>query len=131
MIKKTIKYVDLEGDEFEEDFFFNLTKSEVAELEVSEEGGMILVIEKLGKTNDPRKVFEILKRLVHMSYGEKSPDKKRFIKSEELSKAFSETDAYDQLFMELISDSDACAAFIEGILPKIPDEAKKQPAQKR
>ena len=45
-------------------------------------------------------------------------DGRRFIKSAELSEAFSQTEAYSNLYMELITNADAAAAFINGIVPE-------------
>jgi len=117
MIIKKITYKDLDGEEITENFYFKLNKSELADLEVSEKGGLQKKLKLLTKTENPKKVYDILKTIVFKAYGERSEDNKRLNKSEELSKAFSETDAYDILFMELISDVEALVAFIEGILP--------------
>ena len=117
MLKKTITYTDWFGDERTEDFYFNLSKSELSELQASEEGGLIRFIDKIVKTVDQRKLIEMFKGLILKSYGEKSDDGRRFIKSKELSEAFSQTPAYDILFMELSSDDVAAADFIKGIIP--------------
>ena len=38
------------------------------------------------------------------------------MKSEEISRDFMETEAYDQLFMELITDPKKAAAFVNGVI---------------
>ena len=118
MLKKTIKYTDYDGVERVEDFFFNLSKAEVAEMEMSSQGGMERLIRQIAMTQDRKRLVELFKDLILRSYGEKSPDGRRFVKSKELSEAFSQTEAYSELFMQLATDSDAAAAFINGILPK-------------
>lgn len=117
MLKKTIKYVDYNDEEREEDFYFNLSKAELAEMELSTEGGLTETLNKISTTRNMPKLVQMFKGIILKSYGEKSPDGKRFIKSEELSTAFSQTEAYTQLFMELASDADAAAAFVKGIMP--------------
>ena len=117
MLKKTIKYVDYNGTERTEDFYFNLSKAEVMEMEMSTSGGMAEMIQRIVAAQDAPAIIKIFKDLVLKAYGQKSPDGKRFIKSEELSIEFSQTEAYSQLFMELATDAEAAAAFVNGIVP--------------
>lgn len=117
MLKKTVTYVDYNGVERTEDFYFNLSKAEVAELELSVEGGFSAMLEEIVKTKDSVRIVELFKKMVLMSYGEKSADGKRFVKSKELSEAFSQTEAYSEIFMELALDENAAAAFVNGIMP--------------
>lgn len=123
MIKKHITYTDYNGVERTEDFFFNLTKPEIIELELGVTGGLSEMLQKIINTKDIAQLMRFFKKIVLMSYGEKSPDGKRFVKSEEISKAFSETEAYTQIYMELVSDSEKAAEFVHGIVPKDLDEA--------
>ena len=122
MFKKTIKYKDFNGNEREEDFYFNLMQSEIAELELSTVGGFTESIQKIIQTQDGPEIIKQFKKIILKSYGEKSADGKRFIKSDELSEAFSQTNAYSELFMELATDDEAASAFINGI---VPDELKQ------
>ena len=122
MLKKTIKYKDFNGNEREEDFYFNLMQSEIAELELSTVGGFTESIQKIIQTQDGPEIIKQFKKIILKSYGEKSADGKRFIKSDELSEAFSQTNAYSELFMELATDDEAASAFINGI---VPDELKQ------
>lgn len=122
MLKKTIKYNDFNGNEREEDFYFNLMQSEIAELELSTVGGFTESIQKIIQTQDGPEIIKQFKKIILKSYGEKSADGKRFIKSDELSEAFSQTNAYSELFMELATDDEAASAFINGI---VPDELKQ------
>lgn len=117
MLKKKIKYTDYNGEIQEEVFYFNLTKAEVVELELSTTGGMKNLIEQITNTRDMPKLIALFKKLIKMSYGEKSLDGKRFIKSSELSDAFTQTEAYSELFMELATDDKAATEFVNGILP--------------
>jgi len=117
MLKKTMKYVDFDGNERTEDFYFNLTKAEVTEMELSIDGGLAKMIEKIAATQDSKKIVEIFKDLILRSYGEKSPDGKRFIKNQELRDGFAQTEAYSDLFMELATDADAASNFVNAIVP--------------
>ena len=119
MLKKTVTYTDYNGSERTEDFYFNLTKAEIMEMELSTSGGLAEMIQRIVKAQDAPAIIKIFKELVLKAYGEKSPDGKRFIKSEEISTAFSQTEAYSQIFMELATDSDAAAAFVNGIVPDV------------
>lgn len=128
MLKKTIEYVDYNNITRKEDYYFNLSKAEITEMEMSTAGGLSEVIQTLIAEQDMPSIIKIFKDLILKAYGKKSPDGKRFEKSEELSTAFSQTEAYSVLFMELATDADAASAFINGIIPSDIDkeELKKQ-----
>ncbi len=118
MRKETIKYTDYEGVEREEDFYFNLNKAEVMEMQLSTDGTLTKLIEKIIAEKNVPKIVEIFKELILKSYGEKSLDGKRFIKSPELTEAFTQTEAYSELFIKLSTDADAASDFINGIIPR-------------
>lgn len=126
MLKKTIKYTDYNGIERTEDFWFNMSKAEIAEMEISTTGGFSEMIQKIIAAQDIPAIAKIFKDFILKAYGEKSPDGKRFIKSEELSTQFSQTEAYSQLFMELATDAQAASDFINGVAPNA--EAQKEAA---
>ena len=128
MLKETRTYTDYDGVERTEDFYFGLSKAELAEMELSTDGGMQNLIEKIINSKDNKKIIEIFKDILLKSYGEKSADGRRFVKSPELSKAFSETPVYSDMFMELAADDKKASAFIDGILPA---EMKAQLAEIR
>lgn len=122
MLTKKIKYTDYNGTEREETFCFNLTKAELMEMEMSTSGGLAEMIQNIVQTQDAPAIIKVFKDLVLKAYGEKSPDGKRFMKVNNagvpLSIGFSQTEAYSQLFMELATDADKAAEFINGIVPK-------------
>ena len=128
MLKKSITYTDYNGTERTEDFYFNLTKAEIMEMEMSTAGGLSEMLQNIVKAQDAPSIIKIFKELVLKAYGQKSPDGKRFIKSEELSTEFSQTEAYSQLFMELATDADAAAKFVNGIVPGAIDTSKIDPS---
>lgn len=118
MLKKTITYIDYNDQKRTEDYWFHLTKSELIELDASNEGGLETTIRKIVKETDTKRIVELVKNLVLKSYGEKSADGKRFVKSKEAAEAFMQTEAYSQLFVDLISDPDQMTAFFKGIIPQ-------------
>ena len=127
MLKKKVTYTDYNGVERTEDFYFNLSKAEIMELELGTTGGFAEMIQKVVAAQDGPTIVKIFKDLVLKAYGEKSADGKRFVKSDEISTAFSQTEAYNQIFMELATDADAAAKFVNGIIPKdMADEVAKQ-----
>lgn len=127
MLKKTITYTDYNGVERTEDKYFNLSKAEIMEMEMSTAGGFAEMVQGIVKAQDAPAIMKIFKDIILKSYGEKSPDGKRFIKSKELSDEFSQTEAYSDLFMELCTNAEASAAFINGIVPA--DVAEKAAAE--
>ena len=126
MIKKTVKYVDYNGNERTEDLYFNLSQAEVAEMELSVQGGLSNRIKKVVDSQEIPEILKMFKEFILLSYGVKSDDGRQFIKSEEQSKNFSQTEAYNVLFMELASDDKKAIAFLEGILPNAPQDNKKK-----
>ena len=118
MFKKTIKYVDYNDVERTEDFYFNLTRIELIEMNVSAEGGLDAYINSIIQAQNGAEIVKVIKNLIFKAYGEKSLDGKYFNKSQEISERFSHTEAYDALFMELATNDKAAAEFINCIIPK-------------
>lgn len=128
MFKKVATYTDYNGVERTENFYFNLTQAEILEMELSTTGGLSAMIQGVIDAKDTPQLIKIFKELVLKSYGEKSADGRRFIKTPELTEAFSQTEAYSDIFMELATDEKAAAAFVKGITPKgLEKYAESQP----
>lgn len=125
MLKETITYTDYNGNERTEDFYFNLTNAEVTEMEMSTSGGLAEMISRVVAAQDAPSIIKIFKDLILKAYGEKSADGKRFVKSDEISTAFSQTEAYSILFMKLATDADAASKFVNGIVPTNPNKQGK------
>lgn len=119
MLTKVIPYVDYNGNERSEECCFNLTKAELAELNLTTEGGLQTVLQKIIDAKNVPELTKWFKKIILMAYGKKSDDGRRFIKSEELTEAFTQTEAYSELFMELITDSEAASKFVNGLLPNL------------
>lgn len=117
MIKETITYTDYNGISRTEDFYFNLTKAEVMELEMSTQGGLAEMIQRIVAAQDQPAIIKIFKDLIIKAYGVKSPDGKRFVKNQEVVDEFVQTEAFSELFMKLATDADAAAKFVNGIVP--------------
>lgn len=118
MLKKTITYTNFDGIEVTEDLYFNLTTTEILEMELEISGGMKKMLEDLVSTKDEKRIASVLKDVVLRSYGEKSEDGRRFIKSKQKSEEFEQTAAFSDLFVELLTDPDLATAFINGIIPQ-------------
>ena len=126
MIKQTIKYEDFNGNPQIEDFYFNLTKAELVELEVEHEGGMGKWLEAISASESRKELIEMFKRIILMAYGKKSEDGKRFIKTDAMREEFEQHAAFSTLFMMLAEDADVAATFINGVVPA---DVAEQPEQ--
>lgn len=124
MLKKTITYTDFNGEKREEDFYFHFSRAEILEKELSVEGGLGAMLRRIINAQDMPSLMKLFKELVLDAYGEKSPDGKRFIKSEELKTAFAQTEAYSILFTKLATDDEAAAEFFNALIPEEPEQKK-------
>lgn len=118
MYKKTITCTNFNGVETTEDYYFNLTESEILEMQLGTAGGLDQQLSRIVAGLELPELVKFFKDFVLKSYGIKSPDGKRFIKNDEIREAFSQTNAYNKLFMELAFDDKAAANFINGVIPK-------------
>lgn len=118
MLKKTVTYIDFDGNERTEDFFFNLTEQEIAEMELSTEGGLGNFINKAVAAKSQVELIELFKKLILAAYGVKSADGRRFVKNDVVREDFMSTQAFSDIYMELVQDADKASAFFNGIVPK-------------
>ena len=116
MLKKTITYTDLNGVDRTEDFYFNLSKPEIVKMQTSVKGGYDVQLKSLAANLNGALIMDFFEDLITKAYGEKSEDGKRFMKSEEISRSFMETPAYEVLFEELVTDDKAAAEFVNAIM---------------
>lgn len=129
MIKKTITYVDLNGIERKEDFYFGLNKAELMEMELGTTGGFTDMVQKIIDAKDQPALMKLFKEFVLKSHGVKSDDGRRFIKSEQIRAEFEQTEAYSIIYMELLTDAKKAAEFVNGVVPAdIAQEAAKKQA---
>lgn len=123
MLKKTVTYIDFDGNERTEDFFFNLTEQEIAEMELSTEGGLGNFINKAVAAKSQVELIELFKKLILAAYGVKSADGRRFVKNIAVREDFMSTQAFSDIYMELVQDADKASAFFNGIVPKEKNKA--------
>lgn len=119
MLKKTITYIDYDGHERTEDFYFNLSKAELMDMEMGISGGMTQMINKIVAAQDNASLYRLFTDIIKKAYGEKSPDGRRFIKSIEISESFTQTEAYSALLDEFINNTDTVTSFINGLIPNV------------
>ena len=128
MIKKTITYKDFNGKERTDDFYFHLTQAEIMDWERETEGGLIRKLITMTKTSDVNEVVGMVKDIILRSYGQKSLDG-LFIKNKETTDRFIYSQAFSDLYVELVSDPEKCADFVKGIVPTF-DEKRAEEAEK-
>lgn len=133
MITKEITYTDYNGQERTEKYQFNFTKAELTEMELSVNGGLSAMMERIKETDDRPELMRIFKELILKAYGVKSADGKRFVKSDELRTEFSQTEAYSELYMELVTNTESAITFFNGLIPNdikaSGDKAVQMPAK--
>lgn len=128
MLKRTFTYTDFDGNQVSDDYYFNLSKAEIMELELSAYGGLETLIKKLIEEKNSEEIVKIFKKIILMSVGEKSYDGKRFIKNDEIRNNFYQTEAYSMLFCELVQNADAANEFLRNVVPNAPAAAADTPA---
>lgn len=130
MLKKTITYDSYDGVTYTEDFYFNLSRAELIKMECGVKGGLTKKLEEIAKSSDPTQIMPVFEDIILKSYGKKSDDGKRFIKSKELSDEFAQSEAYSELMVQLIQDEKAASDFVNGLINIKPEEleAAKQNA---
>lgn len=126
MLIKKITYVDFDGEKRTEEFRFHLSKAELAKMRYSVAGGLEKRLARIINSNDQPQLIKIFCELIDLSYGVKSDDGRKFMKSSEILDDFKSTEAYSQLFMELATNDNAAKEFINGVLPSdLVGETKK------
>ena len=130
MRKETITYTDYNNVTRTEDFFFNLNEAELTALQYGVDGGMKEMLERIVKSNDNKQIMACFHELIAKSYGEKSPDGRRFVKSKELSEAFMQTEAYNELMLRFMTDANYSAEFINDVLADVTKRTEERKAKK-
>lgn len=118
MLKKPITFVDWNGVTRTEEHFFHLSKPEVVKMQNSVAGGYDVQLKSIAAGANGAAIMDFFENLIKKSYGRKSVDGRRFEKSDEISREFMETPAYEVLFEELVTDANAAAAFVKAIMPE-------------
>lgn len=126
MLKKTVTYTDYNGVERTEDFYFNLTRSELMEMHLTTEGGMDEKITGIINAKSQPELEKLFKEILLKSYGKKSPDGRLFMKNDEIRAEFEASPVYDEMYMKLFTDENAAADFVNGVIPQV--QSKANPA---
>lgn len=126
MYKKTITYVDFNGVEREEDFYFHLTEAEQLKLEFSENGGLSNILDSIIESDDIGRIMELFERLIRLSYGRRTDDGKNFIKKIDYADEFIASEAWSNLFMEFLNEPDTASEFVNSIVTKVAKDDDKK-----
>ena len=130
MLKKTITYEDYLGNVRTEDFYFNLSQTELSDMQMSVEGGLNVLLDKMIQAKDNKEIYNTFVKIVCAAYGELSPDGRYHIKEDDeghkLYKKFKQSPAYDVLMDEICQNEGTIAEFCNGIIPKRAKEAGPQ-----
>lgn len=126
MLKKSITYTDFNGEKRTEDYYFNLSRAELTEMQMSVNGGMTEYLQQIVNSQDNKEIFAIFKEIIFKSIGEKSVDGKRFIKNNEIRESFEQSEAYSELLIELMSDAAKASDFVNALIPDTVQEQIKE-----
>lgn len=119
MIKKTIEYINYNGDVVKSDYYFNISRAELIDLEFSTPGGYGDYLQRIIDAQDAIALYKAVTQIIDLAYGEKSADGKRFIKSQEILDSFKQSEAYSELIMGFLTDTNSLISFVNGILPDV------------
>lgn len=117
MLILPITYTDFNGEKRTEKYHFNMSRTELTDLELAYPGGLSSILKSIAAEEDPKKIFDMFKILVAKSYGLRSDDGRSFVKSDKISAEFAQTAAYDQLIMDFFQTDNYAVNFVRGILP--------------
>lgn len=126
MLVKKISYTDFDGNEREETHYFNLTRTEVVEMQWSTPGGLKALLDRIVEEQDIKEILDIIREILSKAYGVKSADGRRFDKDPALWVNFTQSLAFDELFMELMTNAGYAAEFMNGIVPDLRDHLPKE-----
>lgn len=125
MFKYTVKYTNYEGEERERTLYFNLNAAEIIEMDVMHNGKFVARLQQIAKSGDGKKILTEFKKIMRKAYGVKSEDGERFIKNNEVWTEFEQSEAYNEFFQKLL-DGDFAAKFINGLMPKVPQDHQQK-----
>ena len=126
MIKQTVTYTDYDGEKVTEHLWFNLNKAELMELDKKYGGKLSNYLRRWSEKDDRTKLGVFFKDFILRSYGVKSEDGKRFVKSEEAARDFYQSIAFDTLFDIVLGDADKAKAFVDGVCAGVKTNAGPQ-----
>ena len=134
MLERTFTYTGFDGKEYKDKWYFFLSKADLLEIHLGSFVGLDVLMKRLIDTQNGKEIMAIIKEIILKSVGRPSADGKRFVRNDEIRDEFYQTDAYSQLFEELVMDSEKAVAFVKAVIPsdlarKINDEELKHAAE--
>ena len=111
MFKHKIDYVDFNGTQRSEDFYFHLSLPEVTRLEAEIGKPLNQYAQEVAANQNIKELLDFIEKMVLSSYGQKSADGKSFLKSEEIRKEFEHSQAYAELFEQLLTNAELAEKF--------------------
>lgn len=115
MFKHSVEYVDFNGSDRKEDLYFHLSLPEVTRLEAEIGMGLEDYIKGLTTNQELNTLLAFLERMLLSSYGQKTSDGKSFIKSQVIREAFEYSQAYAEIFEQVLSNPDLARKFGENV----------------
>lgn len=134
MLVKTIEYTDYDGNPQKDTCYFNMSKAEIAAMQVRMDGKFIDHLKDLVAGNKVEELFNHFRDIILDSYGEKSADGKKFYKTPKMREEFESSIAFSELLVELMTDKAKVSSFTRAILPpdfqniEIPDDVMSSDA---
>ena len=117
MISYTIKYTDLFDNEAEDKVYFHLTKDEVYDLIAERRKTLLGQASRIQEDQDFLEGYQFVRDIVLRSYGERSDDGKRFIKTEEATTAFRQSLLFDEVLEKIFESDKSADAFVNAVMP--------------
>lgn len=117
MLKKTVTYTDYDGVQRTETLYFNLTKAEISRIQMKEDGNFIAHMQRLLEKRHVEELYLFFEDFVKRSYGEKSLDGSRFVKTPEKTQDFEWSPAFSEVLMEIVQNPEKMQEFVLGVIP--------------
>lgn len=122
MFKKQITYTDFNGTERKEDFYFHMSVQEATRLQAKHNGQPLDIYAKnLAANQNVEEMIKFIEEIMLTSYGKKSDDGKSFVKSPAIRTEFEYSQAYAELFEELLTVPETAEKFAKGVATQTKD----------
>jgi hypothetical protein len=118
MLSREIKFNDFAGNPRTEEHYFHIGAKQIADMNKNHPGGIIAWLQQVQAGKDQVKALEFLEELIRASHGVRSPDGSKFDRDADITDAFVNSPAYDQLIFELGQSEEATISFIMAVFPQ-------------
>lgn len=122
MLTQVYEYTDYLGRKRKSTVRFNFDESELAEMALSDEGGLDEWIDRIISSSSVQEIVNIVKGVILKAYGERTDDglfiKEDPITGAPLSRKFKASAIFPIVFMDVCFDAKKAAAFISGCIPE-------------